>query len=70
MFSRDGKTLAYLAMKRPGYESDRFRIVLRSWPDGPERVLTEGWDRSPFELTWSADGSELYCTSDDLGQHA
>ena len=70
MFSPDGKTLAYLAMKRPGYESDRFRIVLRSWPDGKERVLTEGWDRSPSELAWSADGREIYCTSDDLGQHA
>jgi dipeptidyl aminopeptidase/acylaminoacyl peptidase len=70
VFSPDGKTLAYLAMKRPGYEGDRFRIVVRSWPDGKERVLTEGWDRSPSELTWSADGKEIYCTSDDLGQHA
>jgi dipeptidyl aminopeptidase/acylaminoacyl peptidase len=68
-FSPDGKTLAYLAMKRPGYESDRFRIVLRSWPEGVERVLTEGWDRSPSAPVWSADGRELYCTADDLGQH-
>jgi dipeptidyl aminopeptidase/acylaminoacyl peptidase len=70
VFSPDGKTLAYVAMKRPGYEADRFRIVLRSWPDGPERVLTEGWDRSPGDLTWSSDGKELYCTADDVGQHA
>jgi dipeptidyl aminopeptidase/acylaminoacyl peptidase len=69
-FSPDGKMLAYLAMKRPGYEADRFRIVLRSWPDGKERVLTEGWDRSPSDLSFSADGKELYCTADDLGQHA
>jgi dipeptidyl aminopeptidase/acylaminoacyl peptidase len=44
-------------------------MVLRSWPDGKERVLTEGWDRSPSAPVWSADGSELYCTADDLGQH-
>jgi dipeptidyl aminopeptidase/acylaminoacyl peptidase len=31
VFSPDGKMLAYLAMSRPGYESDRFRIVLRPW---------------------------------------
>jgi dipeptidyl aminopeptidase/acylaminoacyl peptidase len=68
-FSPDGKTLAYLAMKRPGYEADRFRIVLRSWPGGTERVLTEGWDRSPGDLVWSADGKEIYCTADDMGQH-
>ena len=70
VFSPDGKTLAYLAMKRPGYEADKFRIVLRSWPDGKERVLTESWDRSPSDLAFSADGKDLYCTADDLGQHA
>ena len=70
VFSPDGKTLAYLAMKRPGYEGDRFRIVLRAWPDGKDRVLTDDWDRSPSDLAFSADGSELYCTADDLGQHA
>ena len=69
-FSPDGKTLAYLAMKRPGYEADRFRIVLRSWPDGAERVLTESWDRSPSSLVWSRDGKEIYCVSDDVGQTA
>jgi dipeptidyl aminopeptidase/acylaminoacyl peptidase len=69
-FSPDGKTLAYLAMKRPGYEADRFRIVLRSWPDGKDRVLTEGWDRSPSSLAWSPDGREIYCVADDLGQTA
>ncbi|MBN2563862.1 MAG: S9 family peptidase [Phycisphaerae bacterium] len=35
-FSPDGKTLAYLAMARPGFEADRFRIVLRPWPHGAE----------------------------------
>jgi dipeptidyl aminopeptidase/acylaminoacyl peptidase len=69
-FSPDGRTLAYTAMKRPGYEADRFRIVLRSWPDGAERVLTESWDRSPGELQWSPDGKTIYATADDLGNHA
>jgi dipeptidyl aminopeptidase/acylaminoacyl peptidase len=69
-FSPDGRTLAYTAMKRPGYEADRFRIVLRSWPDGAERVLTESWDRSPGELQWAPDGKTIYATADDLGNHA
>lgn len=69
-FSPDGKTLAYAAMARPGYESDRFRIVLRSWPDGAERVLTEAWDRSAGTLAWAPDGKTLFTTSDDLGNHA
>jgi dipeptidyl aminopeptidase/acylaminoacyl peptidase len=66
-FSPDGKTLAYLAQKRPGYESDRWRIVLRSWPDGSDRVLAEGWDRSARDLEWSPDGKAIYCVAEDAG---
>lgn len=68
VFSPDGKTLAYLAMDRPGYESDRFRIMLMQWPDGTPRVLTEEWDRSPSSLCWSPDGRSLYATAPNLGQ--
>ena len=67
-FSRDGTTLAYLAMSRPGYEADRNRIVLRRWTDGAERVLTEGWDRSPQSISWSADSRAIYTTAEDLGE--
>jgi dipeptidyl aminopeptidase/acylaminoacyl peptidase len=69
-FSPDGKTLAYLAMERPGFEADRYRIVLRGWPDGPTRVLTQAWDRSPGDLAWSSDGKTLYSSADNLGQHS
>jgi dipeptidyl aminopeptidase/acylaminoacyl peptidase len=69
-FSPDGVTLAYLAMKRPGFESDRARVVLRAWPDGPAKVLTEDWDRSPSSLAWSADGKELFVTAENLGQES
>jgi dipeptidyl aminopeptidase/acylaminoacyl peptidase len=70
VFSPDGKTLAYLATAKPGYESDRFRIVLRQWPGGEERVLTQGWDRSPAEICWSADGKAIYAVAPNLGQHS
>lgn len=69
-FSPDGKTLAYLAMSRPGFEADRFRIVVRSWPDGESRVLSESWDRSPADLSWSSDGRTIYASADNLGQHS
>ena len=68
VFSPDGKTLAYLAMARPGYEADRLRIVLRAWPKGKERVLTENWDRSPSSLCFSPDGKKIYVTAADTGQ--
>jgi dipeptidyl aminopeptidase/acylaminoacyl peptidase len=68
VFSPDGKTLAYLAMERPGYESDRFRIVLRGWPDGDSRVLTEDWDHSPRGILWSSDGETIFANAANLGQ--
>jgi dipeptidyl aminopeptidase/acylaminoacyl peptidase len=67
-FSPDGKTLAYAAMARAGYEADRFRIVLRDWPDGAPRVLTEAWDFSVASLGWSKDGKWLLATAPDKGQ--
>ena len=67
VFSPDGRTLAWLAMERPGYESDRYRIVLRSWPDGAPRVLTQAWDRSPQDLAWTSDGRSLLATAHNLG---
>ena len=70
VFSPDGKTLAYLAMARPGYESDRFRIILRRWPGSLERVLTEDWDRSPSSICFSADGNTIYTTAANTGQRS
>jgi len=69
-YSPDGKTLAYLAMRRAGYEADRWRIVLMPWPVGTPEVLTEDWDRSPAEMAWSADGREIYAVADNLGQRS
>ncbi len=68
VFSPDGKTLAYRAMQRAGYEADRLRIVLKAWPDGAPRVLTEDWDRSAGAIDWAADGRAIYVTAADVGQ--
>jgi len=68
VFSPDGKTLAYLAMAEPGYEADRLRIILRTWPGGKERVLAESWDRSPSSLCFSADGKKIFATATNTGQ--
>ncbi len=70
VFSPDGKTLAYLAMTRPGYEADRYHILLRSWPDGKDREVAASWDRSPSSLIWSQDGKTLYVTAMDYGNSA
>ncbi len=69
-FSPDGKTLAFLQMQRPRYESDRLRIALLDVASHKVRVLTEAWDRSPGEIRWSPDGKSLWATADDMGNHA
>ncbi len=70
LFSPDGRTLAYLAMGIPGFEADRYRIVLQPWPEGPKRVLAESWDRSPTSLAFSPDGRTLYTVAENLGQNS
>jgi dipeptidyl aminopeptidase/acylaminoacyl peptidase len=70
MFSPDGSKLAYLAMARPGYESDRRRIVVMDWKTKRAQTTTEAWDRSPGELAWSNDGKTLFTTADHLGRRA
>ncbi len=70
VFSPDGKTLAYLAMRRAGYESDQFQIVLMDWPGGSKRILTSDWDRSPSSIGFSRDGREIYATAANLGQRS
>ena len=69
-FSPDGNTLAYLAMARPGYEADRYRVMIMDWADGGTRNLTESWDRSPGSLVWSPDGRALYASADNIGNHS
>ncbi len=67
--SPDGTTLAYKAMKRPGFEADRFGIHLRDLASGTTTELVPAWDRSADQMAWSADGKSLLVTADDLGKH-
>ncbi len=70
VFSPDGQKLAYLAMEKPGYESDRFRIIVQDWPHGEKHVLTKEWDLSPSSICWSPDGKKIYATAPNLGQNS
>lgn len=68
VFLADG-SLAYLAMKRPGFEADRFAVMLRQ-SDGSTRELVASWDRSVARLASTADRRSLLATADDRGQVA
>jgi len=68
VFSPDGKWTAYRAMKRPGFEADRFAIMLRDEATGTARELAPAWDRSADAVAWSPDGKTIYATAQDVGQ--
>src|SRR3546814_15236613 len=63
--SPDGQWLAYGAMARPGYESDRMVLMLRNLENGETRKLTEAWDRSVGSIAWAPDGKSLYVTAQE-----
>jgi dipeptidyl aminopeptidase/acylaminoacyl peptidase len=69
VFSPDGRTLAYLAMARPGFEADRYQIMLMDVATGSKRKLALEWDRSAGSLQWRADGKALIVDAEDIGQH-
>ena len=68
VYSPDGRTLAYRAMKRPGFEADRWQIVLMDVATGARREVAADWDRSADTLQWSADGRSLFVIAGDVGQ--
>ncbi len=57
LFSPTG-SLAWLSMKRDGYESDKNDLMVRI--NGVNTNLTQSWDESVQSYTWSSDGKKLY----------
>ena len=57
IFSAQG-TLAWLQMKRDGYESDKNDLIVRL-PQGNVN-LTENWDGTVYGFVWSKDQSKIY----------
>ena len=69
VFLRNGD-LAWLAQDRPGFEADRFHIVIRDGRTGSVRPLTKAWDASVRKLGATPDGRTLLATADTTGQLA
>ncbi len=61
VFSPDKQTLAWLRMKRDGYESDKNDIVCLV--KGTEVNLTEQWDGTVNEFIFSNDGKKIFFTA-------
>ena len=67
-YSPDGKYIAYLAQVRPGYESDRFRLMLYDRATGQRRTLTENFDRWVGSFVWAPDSKSIYFVAENTGE--
>ena len=64
VFSPDGTKLAWLSMRRDGYESDRNRLFVVNLASGERRELSTGWEDDLHGPAWSPDGRTIWATGD------
>jgi dipeptidyl aminopeptidase/acylaminoacyl peptidase len=67
LYSPDGHYIAYRAQQRPGYESDRFRLMLYDRKTGEKKNLTEDFDRWVGTFVWSNDSQEIFFSAENEG---
>ena len=60
VYSPDGQSIAYHAQLTGGYEADRWRVMLYDRKSGKIENLSEGFDRSATNLSWSPDSKTIY----------
>ena len=68
VFSADGRTLYYRAMKRPGFEADRMALMAMDLATGAAHEIDPKWDRSANGITVSEDGKTIYTTAENMGE--
>ncbi|MGI9104435.1 MAG: prolyl oligopeptidase family serine peptidase [Terriglobales bacterium] len=67
LYSPDGKYIAWRMQETPGYESDRFQLVLYDRKAGTIRSLTKDFDRWVGSFVWAGDSTALYFTAENEG---
>jgi dipeptidyl aminopeptidase/acylaminoacyl peptidase len=67
LYSPDGRYIAYRAQQRPGYESDRFRLMLYDRKTGEKKNLTEDWPGWIESMVWKPDSKYVFTTGGDSG---
>ncbi len=70
LYSPDGKYIAYRAQQRPGYESDRFRLMLYDRKTGEKKNLTENLDQWVGSFAWSDSSTRIFFGTEGQGKSA
>ena len=69
-YSPDGKWLAYRSQQRPGYESDRWRLIVLERATGRVNAVTDTLDRPVQSFAWFRDSGALFFTAVDRGRQS
>ena len=67
-FSPDGKTLAYRAQARAGFEADKWDLWLVDRASGQRRNVTATWPGSVDSYVWSPDGQTIFLEGQEKGR--
>jgi dipeptidyl aminopeptidase/acylaminoacyl peptidase len=71
LYSPDGRYIAYRAQQRPGYESDRFRLMLYDRKTGHKGEVPTGTDLNNTwvgTIAWDRDSSRIYFVTEKQGE--
>jgi dipeptidyl aminopeptidase/acylaminoacyl peptidase len=68
VYSPDGRTILYASQARPGFESDRQRLMAYDRTSRTSRELLPSWDRNADAYAFSPAGDAIYLTTVDAGR--
>ena len=66
-YSPDGKMIAFTSQERPGFESDRIRLMVYNRENGQVTEITKTLDQWVEEFVWAPDGQSFYLVAGDSG---
>jgi dipeptidyl aminopeptidase/acylaminoacyl peptidase len=66
LYSPDGRYIAYRAQQRPGYESDRFRLMLYDRKTREKKDVTEGFDHWVGSFVWAPSSKAIYFSAEHM----
>ena len=68
VYAPGGRWIAYASQSRPGFESDRWRLMLLDRQTGQSRELLPRWDRNAEAYAFTPDGRSVLITTGDRGR--
>ncbi len=64
-YSKDGKYIAYRAQHTPGFEADKWDLILFDRTTGKHEKMTEKFDAWVLDFEWTDDSKKIYFPSEE-----